>query len=140
METIDKMVFYIKVFILLIAFSFSLYIAFMKMEFASANLLVILPMFIPFFILLILYVFDLFWEWKSHNLYCDLISILALMTILIISFRTIFDKNIVLYPALIGLDFYNIQEGNIKTLLYLMILGNIAFIFYQKKKRTKMHS
>ena len=140
MEIINKIVFYIKIFILLIAFSFLFYIAFMKMEFASSNLLTLLPIFIPFLALLVLYVFDLFLEWKSHNLYCDLISILALITIVVISFRTIFDKNIVLYPESIGFNFYNMQERNIKLLLYLMIIGNIILILYQKMKRNKIHS
>ena len=53
-ETISKLLFYLKIFLLLIAFSLALYISFMKMDFMSSNILAILPFFIPFLLLLIL--------------------------------------------------------------------------------------
>ena len=139
-KIISKICFYLKMFFLLISFSFALYISFLKMEFASSSVLTILPIFIPFFILLILFVFDLFLDRKESNLYCDLASTLAFITITIITLRTIFDKNIIAYPAGFNINFYNMQEGIIKILLYLMIIGNICLILYQKGKKVKIHS
>lgn len=133
---INKMFFYLKIIFLLIAFSFALYIAFMKMDFASSSILAILPIFIPFFILLILFVFGMFLDWKENNYYYDAISTIAFLTITIINFRTIFDKNIIASSNPINFSFYNMQEGIIKTLLYLMIIGNIGLIIYQKKKES----
>lgn len=140
LKFINKVFFYLKIIFLLIAFSFALYIAFMKMDFTSSNMLTILPVFIPFFILLILFVFDLFLDWKDYNLYCNAVSTLSFITITIITLRTVFDKNIVASSSLINFGFYDMQEGIIKALLYLMIIGNIGLLIYQKRKKVKIHS
>lgn len=139
-KIIDKTIFYLKIFFLLIAFSFTLYISLMKMDTASSNMLTILPIFIPFLILLIIFVAGLFFDWKESNIYSNLISILALIPIIVITLRTIFDKNIIPYPAGINLGYYNMLEGKIKMLLYLMIIGNTCLLYRQKIKKPKIHS
>ena len=136
MKTINKMFFYLKIFLLLISFSFSLYIAFMKMDYMSSNILAVLPTFIPFLVLLIIFVISMFNN-KDNKLYYNIVSTLAFIGITIITFRTIFDKNIIAYPAQININFYNAQEGKIKLLLYLMILGNIILLYYQRKRNKE---
>ena len=136
----NKVIYYVKTIFLLIAFSFALYISFMKMNSTSSSILTILPVFIPFLILLILFVFGLILDRKWNNSYIDLISILAFIAIIIITIRTIFDKNIIAYPQEINLAYYDMQDIKIKMLLYLMIIGNIGLIIYQKSKNNKIHS
>lgn len=133
MKTINKIFFYLKIFLLLIAFSFSLYISFMRMDFMSSSMLSVLPTFIPFLVLLIIFVITMFNN-KGNKLYYNVASTLAFTAIIIITFRTIFDKNIIAYPASINLNFYNTQESKLKILLYLMIIGNIMLLYYQKKR------
>ena len=138
MKTINKIFFYLKIFLLLIAFSFSLYILFMRMDFMSSSILSILPTFIPFLVLLIIFVITMFNN-KGNKLYYNVASTLAFIAIIIITFRTIFDKNIIAYPASINLNFYSAQEGKVKILLYLMIIGNIVLLYYQKKRTKETH-
>ena len=139
-KTFNKIIFYLKIIFLLIAFSFSLYISFMKMNTTSSNILTILPIFIPFVILLVIFVFDLFLDWKESNLFFNLISILAFTAIIIITIRTIFDKNIVVYPSQINLGYYDMHDIKIKMILYLMIIGNICLIIYENSNKLKIHS
>ena len=134
MRTINKIFFYLKIFFLLIAFSFSLYISFMRMDFMSSNMLAILPIFIPFLVLIIIFCVSMFNNYRINELYYNIASTLAFIAIIIITFRTIFDKNIIAYPAQINLNFYNAQEGMIKVLLYLMILSNIILLYYQRRR------
>ena len=94
MKTINKVFFYLKIFLLLIAFSFSLYISFMRMDFMSSSILSVLPTFIPFLVLLIIFVITMFNN-KGNKLYYNVASTMAFIAIIIITFRTIFDKNII---------------------------------------------
>ena len=138
-DLINKILFYIKVFLLILAFSFASYICFIKMDTMSSNLLAILPIFIPFLTLVILFVFNMFYDKGNKNLGYNICCTLAFLAIIIVSLRTIFDQNIITYPSIVNLSYFNLYEVRIKVLLYLLILGNIM-VLYQEKKNNKIHS
>ena len=135
---INKILFYTKVVLFLVAFSFVLYITLIKMDYSSSNLLVVLPMFVPFFLLLILIVFGFFLNVGNNNFLYNLSSCLAFLSMIIISIRTIFDQNIIPYPFKMNINFFTFQEVRIKILLYLILIGDICLIYQDKK--VKIHS
>lgn len=140
-KTISKLLFYLKIFLLLTAFSLVLYISFMKMDFMSSNVLAILPFFIPFLLLLILSVIGFAFNKGNSNLLYNLSCVLSFLAIIIISLRALIDKNIIQYGTSINYNFFTSQEVRIKLLLYLMIISNIGLLYYEKKQKdVKMHS
>ena len=132
-NVINKVLFYTKIVLLLVAFSFVLYISFMRMDFLSSNILSVIPFFIPFFLLLVLFVIGFAFNKGNSNFYYNLVCVLALSAIIIISLRTMFDKNIIQYGTNINFNFFNNQEVKIKLLLYLMIICNLFIVFKDRK-------
>ena len=132
-KTISKLLFYLKIFLLLTAFSLVLYISFMKMDFMSSNVLAILPFFIPFLLLLILSVIGFAFNKGNSNLLYNLSCVLSFLAIIIISLRSLIDKNIIQYGTSINYNFFTSQEVRIKLLLYLMIIVNIFLVFKKNK-------
>ena len=132
-KTISKLLFYLKIFLLLTAFSLVLYISFMKMDFMSSNVLAILPFFIPFLLLLILSVIGFVFNKGNSNLLYNLSCVLSFLAIIIISLRALIDKNIIQYGTSINYNFFTSQEVRIKLLLYLMIIVNIFLVFKKNK-------
>ena len=60
-----------------------------------------------------------------------------LLAIIIIDYRTIFDKNII-SNTIINLRFFDLEVGKIEIMLYLTFISNVLLIIYDKK--IKMHS
>ena len=138
-KLMKKVIFHAKIFSLLVAFAFALYISFIQMDTVSSNILAVLPMFLPFFIILLFYIFAFFLDWED-NVLCDLSSLLAFVGIIIVALRTIFDQNINLYSTPINLNFFLMQETRIKILLYLIIISNILLYYHHRKEKKKIHS
>ena len=128
-KVINKILFYTKIVLLLISFSLSLYLSFMRMDFMSSNILAIVPFFIPFFMLLILSVVGFAFDKGNKNLLYNLSCVLSYTSIILISLRSLFDKNIIQYGTTINYSFFANHEIKIKLLLYLMIIVNFILIF-----------
>ncbi len=136
MKIINKVLFYVKVVFLLVAFSLALYIGMINMDSFNEILLVLIIRVLPYLLLLILFVVTFFFNYEN-NILCNGSSLLAFIACIIIYLRTIFDKNIIdLEP--VNKLYYDGFEGKIQILLYLILISNILLIYYNKK--NKIHS
>ena len=136
-KIINKVFFYTKIVFLLIAFCLTLYILLIRMDSNGLSTWSVFPLFIPMLFLLILFVFSYFLNIGKDNLFFNLICVLGLLAIIIIDCRVVFDKNII-STSIINLNFFDLQVGKIKIMLYLMLISDILLIIYEKRK--KIHS
>ena len=136
-KLINKILFYIKIVFLLIAFVITLYILLIKMDINGLSALSIFPIFIPLFLVLSVFVFSFFLNIGDNNIMFNVSCILVLLAIIIIDYRTIFDSNII-SSTKININFFDIQTHKIKIMLYLTFISNILLMIYEKKK--KIHS
>ena len=136
-KLINKILFYTKIVFLLIAFVITLYILLMRMDINNLSTWSIFPLFIPLFLVLIVFVFSFFLNIGKDNLLFNLVCVLVLFAIIIIDYRTIFDSNIISNTK-INLNFFDLQTIRIKIMLYITFISNILLIIYEKK--LKMHS
>lgn len=136
-KLINKILFYIKIVFLLIAFVITLYILLIKMDINGLSVLSIFPIFIPLFLVLSVFVFSFFLNIGDNNIMFNVSCILVLLAIIIIDYRTIFDSNII-SSTKININFFDIQTHKIKIMLYLTFISNILLMIYEKKK--KIHS
>ena len=136
-KLLNKILFYTKIVVLLIAFVITLYILLIRMDTNGLSALSIFPLFIPLFLILITFVFSFFLNVGNDNLFFNLSCVLVLLAIIIIDYRTIFDGNIISNTK-IKLNFFDLQTSKMKIMLYLTFISNILLMFYEKKK--KIHS
>ena len=138
-KLINRILFYTKVVFLLIAFIITLYILLMRMDINGSSILSLLPMFIPLFGVLCVFVFSFFLNKGDNNLFFNIGCVLVLLAIIIIDYRTLFDNNIISVTK-ININYFDGQIIRIKLILYLTIIGNILLILKEKKENNKIHS
>ncbi len=138
---INRIFLYSKIFLLLIAFIITFYISLLKMDFYSESVLSSLLIFLPFLLVSIILVFSLFFNKGNNNAFANIVFILVLLAIIIIDYRTLFDKNIVPnFGTEYNFSYFNSQLIKIKVMLYLAILGNLFLLYWENKKNNKIHS
>ena len=130
---VNKLLFYAKVIFLLIAFIVILFILFMKMDIEGNSILSIIQLFIPLLLVLIVFVFSFFLNYGNDSMFFNVGCVLVLIAIIVIDYRTIFDKNIVSQYKL-NINYFDSQVMYIKIMLYLTFIGNLMLIFKEKKK------
>ena len=138
-KLINKILFYSKVIFLLIAFIITLYILLMRMDINGSSIFSTLPLFIPLFGVLCVFVFSFFLNKGNSNLVFNIGCVLVLLAIILIDYRTLFDKNIISITK-INLSYFDGQTMRIKLILYLTIIGNIMLIVKEIKENKKIHS
>ena len=136
---LNKILFYTKVVFLLIAFTVTLYILLMRMDINGSSILSIMPLFIPLFGVLTLFVFSFFLNKGNSNLLFNIACVLVLLAIIIIDYRTIFDNNII-SETKINITYFDGQIFRIKVILYLTIIGNLMLTIKEIKENKKIHS
>ena len=136
-KVINKILFYIKIIFLLIAFTITLYISFMKIDTYELSILSMLPIFIPLLLVSIVFIFSLFLNIGKNNTFFNIVGVLVLLAIIIIDYRTLFDNNIISKTKL-NFIFFDSLVLKMKIMLYLTFISNILLIIYEKKK--KIHS
>ena len=136
-KIINKTLFYIKIMLIVIAFSITLYILLMRMDINGLSTWSIFPLFIPLLLVLIVFVFSFFLNITKDNIFFNLVCVLVLLAIIIIDCRTIFDHNII-SAYKINLNYFDLQISNIKIMLYLTFISNILLMIYEKNE--KIHS
>ena len=136
-KLINRILFISKIILLIIAFVVSLYISLIKMDTYELSILSIVPLFLPLLLVLIAFVFSFFLNIARENTLFNIVCILVLLAIIIIDYRTIFDKNII-SNTIINLRFFDLEAGKIEIMLYLTFISNVLLIIYDKK--IKMHS
>ena len=138
-QLINKILFYTKVIFLLVTFTVTLYILLMRMDVDNTNILSVIPLFIPLFGALTVFVFSFFLNKGNNNLIYNISCVLVLLSIMIVDYRTVFDNNIISVTKL-NLNYFDGQTMRIKLILYLTIIGNIMLIIKEIKENRKIHS
>ena len=109
----------------------------MKMDTYGLSVVSIFPLFIPLLLVLIVFVFSLISNIGNNHIFFNIVSILVLMAIIVIDYRTIFDSNIISKTA-INLYFFDLMATKIKIMLYLTFIINVLLMIYEEK--PKIHS
>ena len=138
-KLINKILIYNKIVFLLIAFTITLYILFLRMDYLDLGIGSLLPLFIPLLLVLIGYVFSYFLNKANDNIFYNISCVLVLLAIIVIDYRTVFDHNIIsIYNINIG--YFNIHTLKIEVMLYLTFIGNLMLFYKEKKQSIKIHS
>lgn len=140
MKRIFNGLFYWLKFILLIAgFGLTLFV-FIRMNMRlEKSIMSILPYFIPFLLLLILFVINAIFKQEgiTKNVFYNLTCCLAFSTIIFVSLRSILDTNMVLngkYGYGVDFNFFDNFVAYINIMLYGLIIANILFMFREKSE------
>ena len=99
MKKIFNALFYVfKFFLLIAAFGLTLYILIRMNIRLEQNIASILPRFIPYFILLVLFMINIIFKQTgvTKNVFYNLTCCLVFVTIVFVSYRAIFDTNMVM--------------------------------------------
>lgn len=143
MKKIFNGLFYgLKFLLLIAAFALSLFI-FLRMNMRlDKSLVSVLPQFIPFVILLILFIVNMLFkqEGVTKCLFYNLTCCLVLTTIVLVSLRAIMDTNMVLngkYGYGIDFNFFDNFLAYIDIMVYGLIISNILFMFKEKDKEVE---
>lgn len=129
---VNKILFGIKMFIFLFCFLMCFYLFLLMNDYDNFNLMSIILGFLPFFLVLIVFVVS--WSFKRgiDNFIFNLVNVLAFGVILFILIRTFFDMNMVyIINRKINYYYFKHELPMIKALLYLILFGNVLII---KKK------
>lgn len=134
-KLINSILFYGKIILLLMAATLTLYIIFSMNDYYRKNVINILFVAIPLFLMLLLFVLSLFKDEVKDNLLFNVASILGIIAIIIIDYRTIFDKNMVLWmDGKMNFYFFSNALRGMKIISYLILIGNV-FLFLQKREK-----
>lgn len=143
MKRIFNGLFYgLKFLLLIAAFALALFI-FIRMSMRLGNnITTVLPQFIPFLVLLVLFIINMLFkqEGVTKCVFYNLTCCLVLATIVLVSLRAIFDTNMVLngkYGYGIDFNFFDNFISYINIMLYGLSLANILFMFKEKNKHKK---
>ena len=146
MKRIFNGLFYGLKFLLLIgAFGLTLFILIRMNIRLEKDMMSILPQFIPFIILLVLFIINMILRQVgvSKNLFYNLTCCLVFTTIILVGCRAILDTNMVLnakYGYGIDFNFFDNFLSYIKIMLYGLIIADILFMFREKEKLVEEKS
>ena len=146
MKRIFNGLFYGLKFLLLIgAFGLTLFILIRMNIRLEKDMMSILPQFIPFIILLVLFIINMILRQVgvSKNLFYNLTCCLVFTTIILVGCRAILDTNMVLnakYGYGIDFNFFDNFLPYIKIMLYGLIIADILFMFREKDKKIEEKS
>lgn len=146
MKRIFNGLFYGLKFLLLIgAFGLTLFILIRMNIRLEKDMMSILPQFIPFIILLVLFIINMILRQVgvSKNLFYNLTCCLVFTTIILVGCRAILDTNMVLnakYGYGIDFNFFDNFLPYIKIMLYGLIIADILFMFREKDKEIEEKS
>ncbi len=133
-DLVNKLIFYFKVILLIIIFTLTLYILLsMNSYYGSNNIINFVVMCLPFILLLFIFVFSFLYKKGEKNTFFNVASTIALIAILIIDYRTIFDKNMVLWiKGNMNFYYFENQMLQMEILSYAMVIGNSILIIHEK--------
>lgn len=138
-KLINKVLFLIKIILLLLDFILTLYIMLMLNSMREGELGILITTCIPLLLVLIIFVVSFFFRKGNDNLLFNVSTILALLVILVIGIRTIFDQNMTMWiKDKMNFYYFRNQIDLIKILCYSIFFGNLCTIYseYVKNKHT----
>ena len=135
LKLINKIFFYLKFFLLLFVFVLTLYIMLSMNSYYGNQIKDLLLISLPLFLVLVMFVISLSFKEGDDNTFFNVSCLLALIAILIIDYRTILDKNMVMWlKGNMNFYYFQSQITQIKILSYSIFFGNIFLIFKEKIK------
>jgi len=101
------------------------------------------PVLIPYFILLLLFIFNIVLKQKgvNKNIFYNITCCLVLLTITFVGYRARFDTNMILNERMgynINFNYYADFLPPLKVMLYGLSLANILLMFHLKEKREDL--
>ncbi len=132
LKIVNKIIFFLKVFLLLFDFIMTFYIMLMMNSYYENEILNIIFVCLPLFLVLIIFVVSFFFKEGDDNTLFNVSSFLALIAILIVEFRTITDQDMVMWEK-ISINFYYFrnQIKLIKILGYSIFIGNLLITYHE---------
>lgn len=140
MKRIFNGLFYgLKFLLLVAAFGLTLFILIRMNMRLEKDVMSILPEFIPFAVLLILFIVNMVFKQRgvTGNMFYNLTCCLAFTVIICVALRAILDTNMVLnekYGYGIDFNFFDNFISYIKIMLYGLSIANILFMFREREK------
>lgn len=133
LKVLNRILFYGKILFLLIVFTITLFICFRMQEYYQNQIWAIIRLFIPLFLTLSVFIVSFFFKEGDNNTLFNVACILAFVAIIIIDFRSLLDKNMLLLIEG-NANFYYFQNQiiQIKILCYCIFFGNILLICKEK--------
>lgn len=133
----------IKVILLVVSFVFVFYVTMSLYHILEKNILDAIDVFIPYFILLLILLLNYALSQKqiTKNLFYNITCCLVFIVIIIISYRTMFDKNmLVRYRNDYKMSFYYFLDmmRPLKAMFYLLIASNICLMFSKPEEKKKI--
>ena len=148
-KLLNKLLYYLKNLLLPILFAITIYIiSFMYTRLGKSifgdSLLEFLNILIPFFLLMVSWVLNIVLKQKSvqENLFYNFTSVFALTTIAVFCYRTILDKNMILwykYNHNINFNYFSDQIIAIRILLYGLIIADVLLVLYERFVSKKVN-
>ncbi len=125
------------------AFSLTLFIVVQMYQRLGKDIIDSFKIFIPYLLILILFVINLFARQKSvtQNIFYNITCTLVFVTIIVVGLRSMFDENMVLREQLgrnINFNFFDYFIPFMKIMLYGLSISNIFLMFTGKKKKKEI--
>ncbi len=142
MKKIINAIFYVLKFLLFLgAFGLTLMIIVQMNTRLNKGFMTTINVFIPFLLLLILFVINLILKQRSvtNQLFYNITCCLVFAVIIYVGYRAMMDKNMVLndkYGYGIDFNYFNNFVSYLKIMLYGLCIGNIFFMFHEKEKKA----
>ena len=139
MKKIFNYMFYGLKFLFLIgAFGLTLFIMIRMNVRLEKSMVSILPVFIPFVLLLVVFIINMIFKQKgvSDNLFYNITCCLVFATIIFVCYRAMFDTNMVLnekYGYDVDFNFFDNFVAYINIMLYGLFIANIFFMFKERE-------
>ena len=137
-RVLNKLLFCLKNILLPILFIATIYIVMFMFkrlgkEVFGSNFVEFLEVIIPFILLMILFILNIFMDHKlvKNNLFYNITSFAVMITIFIFCYRALFDKNMYLwhkYGYNINFNYFSDQLAAAKIMLYGLSISNILLI------------
>ncbi|MCI8346351.1 MAG: hypothetical protein HFJ12_00190 [Bacilli bacterium] len=141
-KILNGLFFILKWILLLSSFAITFYIILSMYDRVNKNLLESASLFIPYILILILFMVNIILKQKSvsKNLFYNLTCCLVFTTIIVVGIRAIIDKNMVLNQIMgygINFSYFNDFLSFMKVLLYGLSIGNIFFMIHEKEDHSE---
>lgn len=141
-KMLNGMFFILKIVLLLLSMGITLYIVLSMYKRINKNIIDSVNIFLPFLLILIIYMINIFLKQDgvNKNLFYNLTSCLVFMITILIGYRAIFDKNLLLNGIMgYNIDFIYFSDylSFMKIMLYGLLLGNLFFMVTEKEKEKK---
>lgn len=136
-KVLNKICYYLKYGLWLVALGLSLYVSLGMCYRVSKSILSLIPIFVPFLLLIILFLLNkiLKQDVVNNNLFYNVTCVLVFTVIIFVGLRAIFDKNMILNYVMgynINFTYFSDFLVFMQVMLYGLVVGDILFIFSKK--------